>query len=212
LRGLDLDAPRKTQLDDLPVPHDLPRRRHGRRLVIGWVIVLTVATAVALIMRATVIEPFSVPSAEMTPTLQVGDRIVVVKSSFLAGPIVRGSIIVFRQPDPYPCAAGVSGAHDLVQRVMALPGQTIWSLGDTLYLDGRPIKDSYWNSSSVGRVRSTTEPIPPITVPAGEYFVMGDNPSQACDSRSFGAIPASSVVGKVVSTFLRAGRPYVHVF
>ncbi len=209
LRGLDLEAQRKSQPPILPARKDEPRRRHRRRVLIGWVIVVAVATIVAVVLRLTVAEPFTVPSSAMAPTLQAGDRILVVKSH-LAGPIETGNIIVFRHPEPYPCSAGSAGAQDLVQRVIGMPGQTIWSAGDAIYVNGRKVDSRLAPGPRRGRVDS--KPIPLTTVPAGEYYVMGDNSSQSCDSRSFGAVPASSVIGKVVSIVLRAGHPYIHVF
>jgi signal peptidase I len=210
LRGLDLEAQKKGQAPTPPVRKNQLRLRHRRRLLLGWVTVVVVVAGVALLLRATVIEPFSVPSAAMEPTLHVGDRILVVKSTSLAGPIQTGSIIVFRHPEPYPCRADAGSGPDVVQRVIGLPGQTIWSVGNTIYVDGNRVNDFHRYGSSVGAV--TSDPIPLTTVPAGEYFVMGDNRSQSCDSRSFGAVPASSIVGKVVSIVLRGGHPYVHVF
>jgi signal peptidase I len=210
LRGLDLGAQKKNQAPVLPVRRDQTRRRHRRRLVVGWVVILVVAAAVAMVLRGTIIEPFSVPSAGMMPTLQVNDRILVMRSSTLAGPIQRGDIIVFRRPQNYSCGAAGGDRQDLVQRVVGMPGQNIRSVGNSIYVDGAQINDRYQLDSSVGK--SVPKSIPLTTVPAGEYFVVGDNLSQSCDSRSFGAIPASSVVGKVVSIVLRGGHLYIHIF
>jgi signal peptidase I len=179
LRGLDLEAQKTSHAPTVPVRSNQVRNRRRRRLVIGWVIVVALATGVAVLLRATVIEPFSVPSAGMAPTLQTGDRILVLKSSFLAGPIERGSIVVFRQPKPDTCDSRGANAHDLVQRVVGMPGQTIWSVGNTIYVDGRQLRDNSPPVSSSGQTRS--KPIPFTTVPAGEYFVMGDNHAQSCD-------------------------------
>ncbi len=210
LRGLDLGAQKRSDAPVLPVRTDPPNRRHRRRVAMGWAVVVILATVIALVLRLNVVEPFAVPSAAMAPTIQAGDRIVVVKSRWLAGPIERGSIIVFHRPQPYSCRAGASGEQDLVQRVIGMPGQSIWSVRDTVYVDGHAVHNLHLPGSGPGTARP--KPIPLTTVPAGEYFVMGDNPSQSCDSRSFGAVPASSVVGRVVSIFLRGGHPYVHVF
>jgi signal peptidase I len=210
LRGLDLGAQSQNQTTFVAVPKNEFRLRRRRRRLIGWAVALTVAIAVALLLRATVVEPFSVPSRGMVPTLQVGDRIVVVKSSLLAGPIKQGNIVVFRHPATDSCGSGRGAAQDLVQRVVGLPGQTISSKGDTVYVDGRPLNEPHWYNPRFGPVGSRS--IRLTTIPANEYFMMGDNRSQACDSRSFGAVPRSSIVGKVVSVIMRAGHPYIHVF
>lgn len=179
-------------------------------LTLGWVIVVAVATVVAVVLRLTVAEPFTVPSSAMAPTLQAGDHILVVKSHLLAGPIEAGNMIVFRHAEPYPCSAGRAGAQDLLQRVIGMPGQTIWSAGDAIYVNGRKVDSPLSPGSGLGR--AVSKPIPLTTVPAGEYYAMGDNSSQSCDSRSFGSVPESSVIGKVVSIVLRGGHPCIHVF
>ena len=211
LRGVDLGAQKKNQPPVFEVRKDQTRRRHLRRLAVGWIIVLIVAVTVAMALRGTIIEPFSVPSAGMMPTLHAGDRILVMKSRTLAGPIQRGDIIVFHRPGDYSCGASGGTSHqDLVQRVIGMPGQDIRSHGNSIYVDGKQVDTLYGLDSSVGK--SVPKSIPLTTVPSDEYFVVGDDLSHSCDSRSFGAIPASSVVGKVVSIVLRQGHPYIHVF
>jgi signal peptidase I len=171
---------------------------------------LVTATVVAFVFRAGVVQPFSVPSAAMMPTFQTGDRIVVVKSRSIAGPIHSGDIVVFRRPSYFPCHATRSGNGDLVQRVIAVPGETIWSSGKKIFVNGHPLSERGWYDTKYGQVGAT--PIRRTTVPADRYFVMGDNRSDACDSRAFGTITGSSVVGKVFAIVARAGRPYIRLF
>ena len=170
---------------------------------------LTVAVIVALALRASVIQPFSVPSTSMVPTLQVGDRILVVKSGLLSSAIKRGDIIVFRQPKVSGCGKGGSLPQDLVKRVIGLPGETIWSDGPTIYTNRGRIKEAGWYNPPYGQLGPT--PIVPTKVPAGSYFVMGDNRTDTCDSRKFGPIRRSVIIGRVVATVLRSGHPYVHL-
>ena len=213
-RGLDLSRPGMTANPVRPAAHPVktvrPSGRKRRRLLAKWIAVLTVAILAAVFLRVSVFQPFSVPSVAMLPTLQVGDRILVVKSSRLEGPIRAGDIVVFRHPMPLACSTGQGQAGDLVQRVIGLPGDTIWSDGNKIYVDGRPLREAGWYDSLYGQVGST--PILRMTIPPGEYFVMGDNRSDACDSRAFGAIARSAIVGKVFAIVMRDGHPYVHLF
>ena len=145
----------------------------------------------------------------MAPTLQAGDRILVLRSSFLTGSIGRGDVIVFHRPSYYPCQASGPGQY-LVQRVIGLPGETIWSNHQIIYIDGKPMAERGWFNRAHGAV--STVQITKTTIPKGDYFVLADNRRDSCDSRSFGAIPTSSTLGKVVAVIARNGAPYLHLF
>jgi len=187
-----------------------PRNRRRRRFVIKLVLILTVAAVGASLLRAQVVQPFSVPSAAMMPTLHAGDRVLVVKSTRLAGPVRSGDIVVFRRPSYFPCSTGRNKAGDLVQRVIAVPGDTIWSVGNRIFIDGRQLRERGWYDKRFGQVGSSS--IRRATVPSGKYFVMGDNRSDSCDSRAFGTIPRASIVGKVFAVVVRDRHLYVHFF
>jgi signal peptidase I len=206
LRGLDLGAQKSNQ-SPAPTRGDLPRRRHRRRVLIGWIVVLAVGTAVAFFLR-TGVEPYVVRSTAMAPALRPGDRVEVVKSSLFAGPIGRGEIVLVRDPAIGRCGTVAGGAQDLPLRVIGLPGQTLWSVGDTIYVNGKRLNEPGWYNAKFGQVGSTA--IPRTTVAPDEYFLMGDNRSQSCDSRSFGVVSRSAIVGKVISLVLRGGHPYIH--
>jgi signal peptidase I len=210
LRGLDLDAP---PADVPPVVYKKrghhPARRRRVRLAVLWAAIVVVAALVTVLLRATVVQPYTVSSSAMMPTLHVGDRILVVKSRLLTGPITTGDIVVFHHPSMAACGSGGAGAQDLVQRVIALPGQTIWSEGGGIYINGKVLNEPGWFAPASGELGSTQ--IVRTTIPPGDYYVLGDNRSVACDSRSFGALPASAVEGKVVAVVMRGGHPHVHL-
>ncbi len=140
----------------------------------------------------------------MAPTLQAGDRILVLRSSFLTGSIGRGDIIVFHRPAHLPCQTSGSGQY-LVQRVIGLPGETIWSDHQTIYVDGKRIAERGWYDPAHGAVSSVQ--VSEDDHPKGDYFVLADNRSDSCDSRSFGAIPGTSALGKVVAVIARQREP-----
>jgi signal peptidase I len=171
------------------------------------VVFLTLVTIVALVLRAFLVEPFSVPSPSMVPTLQVGDRILVVKSRLISGPIKTGDIVVLHQPKGASCNAGGGPREDLVTRVIGLPGEAIWSERQSIYVDGRVLAEPGWYDRSFGQVGPA--PIARTQIPPGSYFVMGDNRTDECDSRSFGPVSGSLVVGKVMATILRHGHPHL---
>jgi signal peptidase I len=206
LRGLDLDAVELAEAPARPTRKCHPTvRRRRRRLFVQAAVVLAAMALVAVVARATIVKPYSVSSASMVPTLQPGTDVMVLTSRFLAGSVKRGDIVVFHQPDGARC---MGGRQDLVSRVIGLPGETIWSVDERIYINGEFLDEQRWHNPPFGAVGPT--PIARTTVPPDSYFVMGDNRTDSCDSRSFGAVHESLLVGEVAMTTMRDGHPFVH--
>ncbi len=198
LRGLHFEPRDDASLTAARADHR--QRRRAAKIV---VFVGMVALAVWL-LHAFVIQPFVMPGDAMTPTLQPGDRVLVLKSSLLSGSIHRGEIIVFQPPRSLPCTVLGGSTGDLALRVVALPGDVIRSAGGTIFVDGQPLQERGWFDPQSGQIGST--PIRSTTLGAGQYFVLSDNRADACDSRVFGPISRSSVVGKVIAIVGRQGH------
>jgi signal peptidase I len=169
---------------------------------------ITVAVLLAGLVRAVAFQPFWIPSSSMTPTLGVYDRIVVQKAFFSWRDVREGDIVVFSHP-PLDRCPGPQG--DLVKRVIALPGQTIYSSGNGIYVNGRLLAEPY-----LPRYDPLGPPIAsrqhPYRVPPGEFYVLGDNRADSCDSRYWGPVEGPSIIGKVVLTFWHDGHPDLHWF
>jgi signal peptidase I len=209
LRGLSTDPADYDPTDYVPTTPIRPdRRRRPRRhgpFLVKVTGLLAVGALAAWLVPAFVVQPFSVPGTAMSPTLQAGDRILVAKSGLLETPVRSGQIVVLRPPKFLPCNV-VGGGGDLVLRVVALPGQTIWSIGSTVFIDGRALPERGWYDPRFGQVGS--RPIPSTTLARNQYYVLGDNRAGACDSRAFGPIQGSSILGEGIAVVVRHG----HVF
>ena len=132
----------------------------------------------------------------------------MVKAGFLESPVHSGQIVVVRPPRFLPCRVrGTAGAGDLVLRIVAVPGQTIWSIGQTIFVDGRALREKGWYSPRSGPVGSKA--IASTTLSADQYFVLGDNRSSACDSRAFGPVPGASIVGQAVAVVAHDHHVYL---
>jgi signal peptidase I len=137
-----------------------------------------IAVALAFVVR-TALQLYSIPSASMTPTLEVGDQIVVVP--YFRGEPDRGHVIVFRSPQ---------SGELLVKRVVAVPGDLVDSRLGRVRVGGHTIPEPY-----VLR-EAATGAIPAQLVPARSYFVLGDNRDDSLDSRTWGAVPRENVMGR----------------
>ena len=208
LRGLRAEPP--DHVPATPAPTDQGQRRRGRRrhgpLLAKVAVFLVVAAVGALLLQDFVVRPFAVPGDAMASTIQAGDRILVVKPGLLEGPIRSGQIVVFHPPRSLACTVVGGSGGDLVLRVVALPGETIRSARGTIAVDGRPLRERGWYDPRFGQLGSA--PIPSTTLAKDQYFVMGDNRSDACDSRVFGPISKSSIVGIGVAIVVRHGHAY----
>jgi signal peptidase I len=169
-------------------------------------VVLVMAVLLALGARAFAFQTYWIPSTSMLPTLQVGDRILVQKAFFNWHDLHRGDIVVFSKPPRDHC--GGAADSDLVKRVIALPGQTIYSAGNTVFVNGRPLAEPYLpRIDPLGPAIPDASRLHPFRVPAGDVYLLGDNRQISCDSRFWGPVKGSSIVGRVVLLLWRDGHP-----
>jgi signal peptidase I len=181
-------------------PTASPAKRRPTRWITEAVVVVVVAILVAVLLRAFVVQTFFIPSGSMEPTLQIGDRILVNKLSYHLHGVERGDIVVFSRPPTENC--GGPEVNDLVKRVIGLPGDVISASGGYVYVDGKRLDESWLPASEqgitvAGPAGNTSNLAHPYRVPADNYFVMGDNRADSCDSRYWGPIAKSLIVGKV---------------
>ncbi|HVB50378.1 MAG TPA: signal peptidase I [Acidimicrobiales bacterium] len=190
--SLDADAP--------PIETASPRVRKSRkRAFTEWIIIVVAAVLASLFLRTFVFQTFSIPSRSMKPTLYVGNRVVVDKLSVTFGTINIGDIMVFKAPADVTKDCG-DAVTDLVKRVIGLPGDQLTSKGNTIYVNGKPLKEAWSHYEPLGN------PIGHVTVSANHYFMMGDNHANSCDSRYWGTVPRSDMIGKVFLKFWPLGQ------
>ncbi|HNQ35623.1 MAG TPA: signal peptidase I [bacterium] len=126
---------------------------------------------------------FYIDSESMEPTLQPGDRLVLVK----AGSLERGQIVVFRHES--------RKVEFYVKRLVGLPGDQVAVRGGRLYLNGQAQEEPYLKE------RRIVYNYGPIQVPEAEYFVLGDNRNNSEDSSVFGCVPAGDIRGRVLGIY-----------
>ena len=142
------------------------------------------AAVLSLIIITFVVQAFYIPSGSMEPTLMINDRILVAKFLYRFEPVARGDVIVFRYP--------LNPQRDFVKRVMGLPGDRAQLKEGVVYVSGQRISEKgYTINPDFGNYG-------PVTVPRGEYFVLGDNRNNSEDSRFFGYVPRANIIGKAI--------------
>jgi signal peptidase I len=141
----------------------------------GWTrlpLLVAVALAVVLPMRAWVAEPITIASASMAPTLRVGTLMILDKWSLWGRAPRRGEIISFHSP---------VGPEDLVKRVIALPGDVVVIRAKKVFVNGVPLDEPYVTHHRADEKLQGDE-LGPLTVPEASYFVLGDNRDESNDS------------------------------
>src|SRR6202163_1232849 len=184
-----------------------PRRRRGwRRALAETAVMILVAVLLVGLVRTFAFQTFWIPSSSMVPTLGVYDRILVQKAFFTWHDVREGDIVVFGHP-PLDQCGGAQG-DDLVKRVIALPGQTIYSSGNSIYVNGRLLAEPYLpHDDPLGPPVPDASSPHPYRVPPGEFYLLGDTRAISCDSRYWGPVKGSSIIGKVGLAWWHDNRP-----
>lgn len=137
----------------------------------------------AFFLRANVMEAFLIPSKSMAPTLIPGDRILTNKLAISTRTFARGDLVVFRNPE--------NRRQMFVKRIVGLPGDSIEIKERELLLNGESLHRTS-DDAALPPSKPSTQ-----TVPAGSYFVLGDNRDLSHDSRAFGFLSHGEITGVV---------------
>jgi len=149
---------------------------------------LIIAAVLAMVIRAFLFTPRVIPSPSMEPTLYPGDRIIVNRLAYRLGEPQKGDVVVFKYPlDP---------SRDYIKRVVALGGDTIKARHNVLYINGQPQEPASFLPDNV-----IYNDFGPVKVPPNGYFMMGDNRNNSADSRVWGVVDRSLIVGKAMFVF-----------
>jgi len=191
------------------------RKRRQRRLerwfgrrggaLAEWVLVIVGAVVLAVVVKVFLLQAFYIPSLSMYPTLHEGDRVLVNKLSYRLHDVNRGDIVVFERP----ATETSSNIPDLIKRVVGLPGESVVIEDGVVYVDNQRIDESYLPAGTVTSVTSAPYKCTrqaPCVVPPGSVWVMGDNRADSKDSRYFGPIPESTIVGRAFVRVWPFGR------
>lgn len=181
-----------------PAPGAVPSPPPGRSAR-GWAfeIIETVALTLVifLVIQNFIAQPFKVDGQSMEDTFLDGQYVLVDRISHDWSPYVRGQVVVFQPP------AGVEdGNYPFIKRVIGVAGDTISLRDGKVYVNGTALDEPYLFRDAAGQVQPT-DPLTgqtTWTVPSGDLFVMGDHREVSEDSRAFGPIPVTSVIGRAV--------------
>jgi signal peptidase I len=186
--------------------------------VVEFVLIVALALGLAIGIQAFVVKPYRIPSGSMEPTLTIGQRVLVDRlgNDFFAPTV--GSIVVFHPPaGASNQICGASKVHDgepcpkptpteqtntnYIKRVVAGPGDRISIRNGHVILNGKRQKEPF--ASFAGCTLSAADCNYPkaITIPAGYYFMMGDNRDFSDDSRFWGPVPRSWIIGEAFATY-----------
>jgi signal peptidase I len=189
------------------------RGRRTRRRFLGELpFLLLAALILTVLVKGFLIQAFFIPSRSMEPTLDVGDRVVVNRLAYRVGEPAHGDVVVFLRPTgggDRPSTGPLSwvrravaqglggtppGSEDLIKRVVGLPGDKLQGKGGRLWRNGRRVTEPYLAEGTfTGEFRA-------VRVEPGHLWVMGDNREDSADSRVFGQVPRSALVGRAVFT------------
>jgi signal peptidase I len=185
------------------------------RSIVDWLVTISVAIAFVLTFEAEVAKPYRIPSPSMEPTLhcarpvaycqgRFSDRVIANRLAYRFGDPKRGQIVVFDAPRTAErCGHGDAGTT-FVKRIVGLPGEVISERAGVVYVDGARLDEPYVDPSLRGH-ESGGWP----RVASDHYFVLGDNRTHSCDSRTWGTVPRTNLIGPVVVRYWPPDRLFL---
>ena len=191
----------------VPAPPAKKKKKPKVSFLVELPILVLVALVVAVLIKTFLVQAFWIPSGSMIHTLEINDRVLVNKLSYVFGEPETGDVVVFDPPfgaeeESEPLLQAIvrniaeslglqtPAVEDLIKRVIAVGGQEIEVADNQVLIDGVPLDEPYLDESAI------MPDFGPVDVPLGRVFVMGDNRPRSQDSRRFGSIDTDSIVGR----------------
>ena len=187
------------------------------RTALDWAVTIAIAAGAVLVFQAEVAKPFRIPTASMEPTLhcatpspgcnaRLSDRVIANRLAYRFRSPRRGEIVVFRVPQRASTTCPVAGGGDaFVKRIVGLPGETITMTNGFVSANGRRVDETYLRTRTQRGSQTGV-----WHVPAAHYFVVGDNRTMSCDSRTWGSVTRGNLIGPVLVTYWPPTRLAVH--
>ncbi len=193
-----------------PLGRLFPGLPHGVRVALDWLVTIAGAILIVLAIKAWIVNPYRIPSSSMEPSLHCArpapgceasfsDRVLANRFVYRFRDPKRGEIVVFTTPPLAKVRCGEGGTF--VKRLIGLPGETVSERDGYVSIDGKRLDEPYIKAD-----RRDHEPPRSWTVPKGDYFFMGDNRSQSCDSRVWGPVPRKNLIGEVFFVYWPPNR------
>lgn len=167
------------------------------REIAEWVKAIAIAALLVFVLKTFLFAPFIVDGPSMQPNFYTGERVFVNQLIYDLREPKRGEVVVFHVP---------SEGRDFIKRVIAIPGDTITYVGDTLTINGKQVNEQYLSSSikkamEQGELFNTGANFPndeftTNVVPEGHFLAFGDNRRDSMDSRMIGFIPNKNIIGR----------------
>ena len=210
--GVVVAATAATGVGHTPPPRSrnpIDRLTHGMprswRITLDWLVTIVGAILIVLAVKQWVVNPYRIPSSSMEPTLHcarpgneceasISDRVLACRFCYHLWDPKRGDIIVFNTPPQAAQDCGSGGVF--VKRLIGLPGETWEERNGYVYINGKKLDEPY-----VKPERRDPDTHGPQKIPAGHYFMMGDNRRSSCDSRRWGTVSHDELIGKVIATY-----------
>ena len=212
-------APAPAHRSHDPLGRLFPGLSRGARVTLDWILTIAGAILIVLAVKHWVVNPYRIPSSSMEPYLNCAknsgpnsegclgdssDRVLACRICLAFSNPSRGDVVVFNTPPMAKTACNEGGTF--VKRIIGLPGETvreddkgfIWIRGPNS-IKWVKLKEPY--ISARARELDTEHRDKRWHVPLGDYFMMGDNRSQSCDSRSWGSVPRQNLIGTVFFTY-----------